>query len=336
VSPEDRFLEKLRALLPADERLLVPPGDDAAVVRADSGSIAATTDMMVEGVDFLPGQDPHTVGRRALAINLSDLAAIGARPEFFLLSIAFPKERGQDWALAVASGALSRARLVDALLAGGDLSDAPTAMVSIALWGRPPAEPILRSGGRPGDAVFLTGWTGRAAAGLRLSQMLGVFASQGSAPVPRFVGISPAHQTELLDAYRDPEPRLAIGLALAARRLATSAIDVSDGLGIDAARLARASGVRVVLEAARIPLSPAVAAFAEVTTANPRDWLLGGGDDYELLFACDPARESELASIAAEVPITRIGRLEEGAGAVLRDARGETDITSLGHDHLKG
>jgi thiamine-monophosphate kinase len=333
VTSEDRFLDKLRALLPDDERLLLPPGDDAAVVRCAGGLVAATTDTMVEGVDFLSGQDPETLGRRALAINLSDLAAIGAAPEFFLLSLAFPPERGEDWALAVCRGALSRARSCGALLAGGDLSSAPLAMISVALWGRPPRRVITRSGGRPGDRLYVTGYPGRAAAGLRLARALDAFASRGSLPVERFVGISPAHQQELLAAYRDPEPRLAAGSALAQREIATAAIDVSDGLGIDAGRLAKASGVRAVLEGARLPVAPSLAALAEISALDPRDWVLAGGDDYELLLSAPPDREAEVLALDVGVPIVRIGHLEEGAGAILRDRRGEQDVTAMGYDH---
>lgn len=335
MTAEDRFLESLRALLPADARLLVPPGDDAAVVRSAAGTIAATTDMMVEEIDFLADEDPEAIGRRALAINLSDLAAMGATPEFFLLSIAFPPARGAQWPLAVARGALSRAGTNGPVLAGGDLSAAPVAMISVALWGRPPSSPLLRSGGRPGDALFVTGWPGRAAAGLRLARTLSTFATQGSHPVPRFVGISPGEQEELLQAYRDPEPRLTAGAALADSRLATAAIDVSDGLGIDAGRLARASGVRAVLERARLPIAPAVAALAELSTVDPLEWVLAGGDDYELLFTAAPDREQEIASLSLGVAVTRIGFLEPGAGAVLRDARGDRDVAQLGHDHLR-
>jgi thiamine-monophosphate kinase len=321
---EDRFLDKLRALRTPDERLLLPPGDDAAVVRAASGDLAATTDTMVEGIDFLPGQDPESLGRRILAINLSDLAAIGAAPEFFLLTLCFPPERGEQWALSVCRGALARARDFGVLLAGGDLSSAPLAMLSVALWGRPPKRPITRSGGRPGDALFMTGWPGRAAAGLWLAKS-----------PDRFGGLSPEHRRELLAAYRDPEPRLAAGEALAQRGLATAAIDVSDGVGIDAGRLSRASGVRAVLESARLPVAPAIASLGEISGLDPRDWVLAGGDDYELLFSAAPDREAEVLGLDVGVPIVRVGHLEEGSGAIARDRRGERDVSEMGYDHFE-
>jgi thiamine-monophosphate kinase len=324
VSREDGFVEKLRALLPETDRVLVGPGDDAAVLRVEAGTAVATTDMLVEGVDFLAGTPPETIGRRALAVNLSDLAAMGARPETFLLSIAFPSEKGDEFPLAVARGALSRASRWKASLAGGDLSDAPLIAVSVALWGRAEGSPLLRSGGRPGDDLYLSGYPGRAAAGLAL------VSRDAAGP------LAAEHRCDLKDAYEDPEPRVALGLELSRRGLATAAIDVSDGLGIDAARLARASGVRAVIEEARLPVSPSLAAAAEALGADPLHWMLEGGDDYELLFAARPddARAVEALASAA-VPVTRIGRLEAGPGAVATGPRGERDISASGWDHFE-
>jgi thiamine-monophosphate kinase len=326
---EDLFVERLRAMLPASERVTVGPGDDAAVVRVESGDLVVTTDMVVEGVDFLPDTDPEAIGRRALAVNLSDLAAMGARPDFFLLSIGFEAQRGEDFPLGVARGALSRARPLGANLIGGDLSSSPQTIVSIALWGRAETRPALRSGATAGDLLFVTGFPGRAAAGLSLAR--------GLAAEPREpAGLAREQVGELLAAYRDPEPRVALGLELSRRHLWSAAIDVSDGIGVDAARLARASGLRAVIEKASLPVSPALAAFGALENKEPLQWILGGGDDYELLFA---APESALAAIGTlasrEVPITRIGRLEEGGGVLLRDGAKERDVSSLGHDHLE-
>lgn len=331
MKPEDRFVERLRALLAPDERVRIGPGDDAAVLSAQGGEHAVTTDMLVESVDFLSGEDPESIGRRAIAVNLSDLAAMGARPEFFLLSIGWPPSRGEDFPLAVTRGALSRADPLGVSLVGGDLSRAPATVVSVALWGRPEGVWLTRSAAGPGDLLFLSGWAGRAAAGLCL-------ASRGLAPVPGSSGLLPEQTRELLAAYRDPEPRIALGLDLARERLAHAAIDVSDGLGVDAARLARCSGVKAVLEAERIPISPALAAFAQREGVDPVEWMLAGGDDYELLFA---APETALTTLLAGrpgwgIPVTRIGSFETGQGAVLRDRRGEErDIAGIGHDHFE-
>ena len=130
VKPEDRLVEKIRALVSKSPSLAIGPGDDAAVVRREAGLLAATTDMLVEGVDFLADEDPERLGRRAAAVNLSDLAAMGAEPEFFLLSIAFPAERGEQVPLGIVRGAIARSAPYGAALAGGDLSAAPLLVVS--------------------------------------------------------------------------------------------------------------------------------------------------------------------------------------------------------------
>src|SRR6266545_6489888 len=316
-------------MLPASERVPVGPGDDAAVVRVESGDLVVTTDLIVEGVDFLPETDPETIGRRALAVNLSDLAAMGARPEFFLLSIGFSAEKGEDFPLALARGALSRARPLGVNLIGGDLSSCPQTVVSIALWGCAQFRPALRSGASAGDLLFVSGFPGRASAGLCLARRLA--AGPGGA-----AGLAREKAGELLAAYRDPEPRVALGLELSRRHLWSAAIDVSDGIGVDAARLARASGLRAVIEKERLPISRALETFASLQKKDPFDWILGGGDDYELLFAAPASALAGIGGLASrEVPITRIGRLEKGKGVLLRDGAGERDVSSLGHDHFE-
>lgn len=326
VSREDRIVEKIRALATTSPGLTIGPGDDAAVVARAAGLLAATTDMLVEGVDFLPGEDPERLGRRAAAVNLSDLAAMGAEPEFFLLSIAVPPERGEEVPLGIVRGAIARAATHGGTLAGGDLSAAPLLVVSIAFWGRPAGDPLTRSGASPGDLVYVTGHPGEAAAGLRLATA-----------APDVPELAAADGQRLLAAFRDPEPRVAFGAWLGRERLATAAIDVSDGLGLDAGRLARASGVRLRLERERLPISPALAAFAAGAGVDPIELAVGGGDDYELLFTvreADAPRLGEKAD-ALGVPIRAIGRVSSGSGAVLSDLRGERDITSLGHDHFE-
>ena len=317
-------------MLEEDPRVLLGPGDDAALVReGGGGALAVTTDMLVEGVDFLPDEDPQRLGRRALAVNLSDLAAMGAEPAFFLLSIGFSPEKGEDFPLAVARGALSRARPLAVSLIGGDLSRSPQTIVSIALWGRAETRTARRSGGAPGDLLFLSGFPGRAAAGLRLARRV----KEGGGPA----ALKPEYAAELLAAFRDPEPRVALGLELSRRNLWSAAIDVSDGLGMDAGRLARASGLRAVIEKGRLPVSPALAAFGALGDADPLEEILSGGDDYELLFAAPAsAREAVEALASREVPVTCVGHLEHGRGAVLRGEEGEREIAGLGHDHFEG
>jgi thiamine-monophosphate kinase len=332
VKPEDRFVERLKELLPLSPSVLIAPGDDAAVVQHAGGPLAATTDVLVEGIDFLPGEDPERLGRRAAAVNLSDLAAIGARPEFLMLAIAFPTELGEDYPLAVVRGTVARAGEFGATLVGGDLSAAAQTMIAVALWGRPAGNPITRSGAADGDVVFVTGFLGQAAAGLRLARDRANAAARG---IP---GLSGSEERALLDAYHDPTPQVAFGVALAREGIAHAAIDVSDGLGVDAGRLARASGVRIVLEKTALPLSEPLLRFGEARGIEPAELALAGGDDYELLFTASPEDAERVEGVARRLAVraTRIGRVEAGEGASLRDGSAERDIVSFGHDHFQG
>jgi thiamine-monophosphate kinase len=324
VNAEDRFVDAVRALLPAGGPVRVGPGDDAALLDRDAGMLAATTDMLVENVDFLPDEAPDVLGRRAVSVNLSDLAAMGAEPEALLLAIGFDPRRGADYALAITRAAAQRASTFGARLVGGDLSDAPVTVLSVAAWGRPAGPPLMRTGARPGDLVFLTGWPGEAAAGLRVAR-------RGAA------GLTEETRDALLQAYRDPEPRIALGAALSRQGLATAAIDVSDGVGIDTGRLARASGVRIVLERSGLPLSSALRAFAEQEGLDPAELALSGGDDYELLFTVPSSGAGGVAEAARalRLEVRQIGRVEEGSGAAVADGGRLRDVTHLGHDHFE-
>jgi thiamine-monophosphate kinase len=199
-------------------------------------------------------------------------------------------------------------------------------VLSVALWGELEARPLTRGGGRPGDALYLTGCPGRAAAGLHVARA----ARAGDDPSRLTPG-----DRELLDAYLDPEPRVAFSLALAAAEIARAAIDVSDGLGIDAGRLAAASGARAILERDRLPVHPSLDAWARREGADALACVLAGGDDYELLFAAPEEAERDIARLAGPLPVTRVGRLEAGHGAFLRDGGSERAIDGLGYDHLQ-
>lgn len=334
---EDRFVERLRDGLSARDGVIVGPGDDGAVVHSPAGPLVVTTDTLVESVDFLPDEDAGRLGRRAVSVGLSDLAAMGAWPDFFLLTIGFPESAGEEMPLALALSAARRGEEFGASLVGGDLSRATEIFLSVAVWGRPCGrEVVRRAGARPGDVVFLSGWPGEAAAGLAVARARagGDRTAASTAWTPGELAVS--DETRLLAAYRDPEPRLPLGRALAREGLATAAIDVSDGLGVDAGRLARASGVRLVLEAENLPLSPALTAFAELAGRDPIDLALGGGDDYELLFTTPAARAGRLADPPAEwgASVRRVGRIEPGEGAFYEDPRGLRPIDDLGFDHF--
>jgi thiamine-monophosphate kinase len=336
---EDRFVERLREALSGGEALLVGPGDDAAVVLSHAGPLVATTDTLVEGIDFLAGEDPARIGRRAVSVAFSDLAAMGAWPAFFLLTIGFPKSSDDDFPLSLALAAARRGAEFGADLAGGDLSRATETFLTVACWGRPSGEAIRRGGARAGDVVCISGWPGEAAAGLAIARAYargGVRDPETGAAGWTPQELSTPDETRLLAAYRDPEPRLPLGRALALERLATAAIDVSDGLGRDAARLARASAVRLVIERDTLPLSPALRSFAALATRDPIEMALGGGDDYELLFTTTAAGAARIADPPAEwgIVVNRIGRVEPGEGVFLEEESGRRPIGELGFDHF--
>lgn len=334
MTSEDRFVERLRERIVGSAGLVVGPGDDAAVIRSE-GLLVATTDTLVEGVDFLAGEEAARLGRRAVSVAFSDLAAMGAWPAFFLLTIGFPETADENFPLEIAAAAADRGREFGAVLAGGDLSRAAETFLSVAAWGAPAGEPILRSGARTGDLLFLSGWPGEAAAGLAVARARARLSPAGGW-TPEELGVP--ELTRLLAAYRDPEPRLALGRALARERLATAAIDVSDGLGRDAARIANASGVRLVIESESVPLSPALRSFAELTGTDPVETALGGGDDYELLFTVPPASAGRLSDSPPDwgVEVRRIGRVETGSGVFLEEDRGQRPVGDRGFDHLEG
>lgn len=334
MNSEDRFVERLREAIAGSADLVVGPGDDAAVVRSE-GPLVATTDTLVEGVDFLAGEEGSRLGRRAVSVAFSDLAAMGAWPSFFLLTIGFPERADEEFPLEIATAAAARGREFGAVLAGGDLSRATETFLSVAAWGGPAGDPILRSGARAGDYLFLSGWPGEAAAGLELAR------ARGGIPAardwtPGELGVP--ELSRLLAAYRDPEPRLALGRALARNRLASAAIDVSDGLGRDSARLALASGVRLVIEKESLPLSPALRAFARLAGADAAATAVAGGDDYELLFTVSAAHAGRFADPSPDwgVEVRRVGRVEAGAGAFLEEEGGLRPIGDLGFDHFGG
>ncbi len=184
--------------------------------------------------------------------------------------------------------------------------------------------------------MFLSGWPGEAAAGLAVARARAGAdrSAAGAAWTPEELAVP--DETRLLAAYRDPEPRLPLGRALAREGLATSAIDVSDGLGVDAGRLARASGVRLVLERESLPISPALVSFSQLAGRDAVEMALSGGDDYELLFTTPPDRAGVFADPPPEwdATVCRVGRIESGEGAFLDEAPGMREIADLGFDHF--
>ncbi len=294
-------------------------GDDAAILRPEPGfETVVSTDLLVEGVHFdLAWSTSELLGRKALAVSLSDIASMGAIPRAVFMSVAVPAPLDEEFLSGFFSGVLQLADRFGVVLAGGDLSSSPGPLViDSVVTGEVEAERALRrSGARPGDHLYVSGSLGSAAAGLRELR-------SGMTLDTAATGMD-------LDAIRSqvaPAPRVELGRALVLTGCATAAIDVSDGLSSDLRRLCDESGVGAVVEAARLP------------TNHSLEDALHGGEQYELLFAVPPPLEArvDLIEHQLKLDLTRIGRFENaGAGVWLeRDGRGET-LEAKGWDHFK-
>jgi thiamine-monophosphate kinase len=277
--------------------VLLGVGDDAAILRGtDDADLVAAVDTIVAGRHFLEGSDARSIGHRSLAVNLSDLAAMGARPAWAMLSLTLPTP-SPDWLEGFARGFGDLARAHEVMLVGGDTTAGPLT-VSVQIMGHVPrGTALLRDGGREGDLVVVTGTIGDAGAGLALAT--GALSTEDT----------PA-ASELRRRFEYPTPRVEFGLA--ARGLASAAMDLSDGLVGDLPKLAAASGLGAHIDVDRLPLSRAL--FSVAGRERARDFALGGGDDYELLLAVAPAHFDALASRAAalNLTLTAIGELRRG------------------------
>ena len=301
--------------------------DDAAILKAQGEDIVVTTDAVVAGVHFLPDDPPDSVARKALRVNLSDLAAKGATPAGFVLTLAL-RRADEAWLAAFARGLGEDAAHYGCPLLGGDTVSTPgPLMISITAFGRVPAgKMVRRDGARPGDCVMVTGTIGDAALGLDLLRGGAVAAALADDIASREV---------LIGRYRVPQPRNALAPGL--RDHASAAMDVSDGLAGDLAKLCTASGVSAVIDLPRVPTS-AVAATLLGRGVTDIEALISGGDDYEVLCTVADAHCERLADAArsAGVALTPIGRIiaEPGAPRFL-DAQGRAiTLGRLSYSHF--
>jgi thiamine-monophosphate kinase len=317
---ERRVVAMIRRFFSQERRdVLLGIGDDAALVRTP-GSLLLTTDILVEDEDFrLPDHPPRLLGRKALNVNLSDVAAMGGRPLHALVGLALPGSIEADWLKAFMGGFRSAAREAGVALVGGDLSGAEKILISVTVTGRAPF-PVKRSGARPGDAVFVSGTLGDAAGGLRLVEKGG---SRGVVKAVR----------PLLKAFLDPAPRLELGAYLAERRLASAMIDLSDGLSVDLAHICAESGVGAEVEAARVPISAALDCLAR----DPLAMALDGGEDYELLFTVRPGKTAAVEALAPRFGLTRIGTVRPGRRITLiGPGKKKRPLKARGFEHFSG
>ena len=303
-------------------------GDDCAAVslKEIEGNLLWTMDTLVEGVHFsLSYITLAQLGWKALAVNLSDIAAMGGEPLHALVSLGWPPERDLALALELAEGLAQAAREYGVAIIGGDTVASPGLVaVTITLTGVVPRRRMLRrAGARVGDLIYLTGELGEAAAGLQV--------------LKRRPELDADLQAALVAAHLAPKPQLVAGRLLAGQGLASAAIDTSDGVASDLYHLCLASGVGAAIPAAAVPVSPRVLAAAPYLQADPMRLALMGGEDYQLLFTSPPHKAVRLHQAFAGVglpPPLLLGEIVAGDRVSLIDAAGEVDISGAGYDHF--
>ncbi|ADC72174.1 MULTISPECIES: thiamine-phosphate kinase [unclassified Thioalkalivibrio] len=295
-------------------------GDDAALLGVQAGhELVVSVDTMVEGTHYFPDHPPASLGHKALAANLSDLAAMGADPLGAVLSLTLPSV-DHDWLAAFSRGFLALAEQASVPLVGGDTTRGPGA-ISVTVLGQVPAgQALRRAGARPGDRLVVSGALGGAAAGLAFEKQR------------RAQGRPPDEESPDCARLFWPSARLALGRGL--RNRARAVIDISDGLLADLGHLAAACGCGARVDWSQLPVDPLLEGQPEEMV---RDCVLAGGEDYELLFALPPTEPLELLSLSVRTSLTVIGEFTSGSDIEVVDAHGaRLDVARRGHDHFAG
>lgn len=342
---ERGLIARIRERFPtAPERLLVGIGDDAAVAIPERGALEVlTTDALVEGVHFdLRFCAFEDIGYKALAVNVSDVAAMGGRPRLALLSLILPSRLTASDVDRLLDGFGLMAEQSGVSLAGGNITRSPGPLViDVSLIGAVrPRKILTRAGGRPGDAVYVTGAVGAAAAGLGwLAAMIergDPRLPEGAAEAATAIDPERAAMDECVRRYRAPEPRYRFGAALGRARAASACMDLSDGLADAVRQVAGASNTGALIDGAALPIPAAARRWFESTGADPIQAALVGGDDYELLFTV-PARRRGRFKHALEqargLPVTRIGELTIGSDVRVKRDGGTLELPK-GFEHF--
>lgn len=323
----DRLAARFRS--PCNDTVIAGIGDDCAVVRhAGDTAILVSTDLLVEDIHFRSATTtPRQLGWKALAVNLSDLAAMGATPRWATVGLSLPESTSAAWVDGFSEGVRELADRHGVTVVGGDVTRAPARLViAVTVLGECPADGVLaRHGARPGDWLLVTGTLGDSAAGLRL------LSDETTAALhPRY-----PHQ---LAAHLTPTPRVEAGRVAADSGLVHAAIDLSDGLAGDLTHLCTQSGVGALVELDRLPLTPRCRELAEHFGVPPAEWALRGGEDYELLLAVDPTGAGTVTErlAAANVPTTVIGTVKPADfGIRAQPAQGTCERLGGAFDHFR-
>jgi thiamine-monophosphate kinase len=330
-----RRIRKSAAATSASPGVETGIGDDTAVLTVPPGhKLLATTDLLIEDVHFRrTSAAPADIGWKALAVNLSDIAAMGGIPRWALVALAVPADTDVGAVDAFYAGMAEAAAPHGVTVVGGDTSASPGGwMVNVTLLGVHPGEPRLRSHARAGDAVAVTGSLGVSAAGLHALEI--------GLDRARDAGLAAARLGEITRAHLRPRARVAEGRWLGQAPGVHAMMDCSDGLATDLEHICRESGVGARVRLERVPVAPAAREAARALGADAREWAVSGGEDYELLLTCDPAEADHLVAGLVEATgtaLTVIGRVEEAAGEVVFvDAGGAPVSVRGGFEHFHG
>jgi len=313
------------------EYLVKGIGDDCAVLKKDGDNcLLLTTDTLVEGVHFdLDWHPPYLLGRKCASVNLSDIAAMGGQPSTCLLSVGFPG-MVPEWFDDFMSGFTEVLAEYDTLLVGGDtVKSQGDIILSVTVTGEGDRKQICyRSGAKPGDMIWVSGSLGNAAAGLELCR-------RGQCRYPENSG----QWQQLIHAHLDPEPQVALGRILSTSGLVHAMMDISDGLATDLAHLCEESGVGAEIQQDMLPVSVILENAATELAADVFDWILKGGEDYQLLFTTGTSAEQDLLQLVSEKSVREIsciGRIIEEPGVFLCHDGERRDISYQGYDHFAG
>ena len=335
ITEDELVAAMVEALGKAPRALRVGIGDDSAAWKASPHHVSLlTTDMLVDGVHFrLAATTPQSLGWKALAESLSDIAAMGGWPTVAVVGLGLTDQVDERWVRRLYGGLAELAGISQCAIAGGDIVRAPAITLAITVAGEVRKTNLrTRAGAKTGDVIALTGPLGLAAAGLRIldagkSGNIGALERDAADLV-----------TMLRDAYLRPAPRLREGRFLGSRRAVRALMDISDGISTDAARMARASGLDAVLDAAALAPHSAVAQGAKALEADAMSFVLSGGDDYELMAAIQPRAFKHVATAFRKRfgrPLAAVGHFESGSGAVWLERLGKRErLASAGYDHL--
>ena len=320
------LIRKIRAWAhTSDPSLIQGIGDDVAVMKMGEKALLATTDILIEGVHFNRSwTDPYRLGKKSLAVNLSDIAAMGGVPRYFLITLGLPSSLSLSFVSRLYRGLKEEAKRFDVDLVGGDTSLAERLTINICLLGEGRRRNLVfRKGARIGDDLFVSGTLGDSSLGLILLREKG----------------SRRRSRSLIEKHLSPCPQLSLGQALANQRLATAMIDVSDGLLADTNHILEESKVGALLWEARVPLSRSYKENIGRYSKDPLSLALRGGEDYELLFTSSPRVRTSVSSLATSlrIPVTRIGTIlpqREGLRVARTDGK-EYSPSRLGFDHFR-